>query len=196
MVDSVSVATTFQAKLAEAGVIFCSFSDAVHNHPDLVRAHLGSVVPYKDNFFATLNSAVFTDGSFCCVPKGVYCPMELSTSFRINSAGTGQFERTLIVAEDGATTSQVSTRPRSTTLTGTSGSKTLRSRSRTSSTSGDPDVSDCSRAGGSTPIARLGRGRPAGHSGSTQAGGVDLRSVREKQVLVRLVGIGVDSATE
>ncbi|MDA8039534.1 MAG: Fe-S cluster assembly protein SufB [Actinomycetota bacterium] len=102
VVDSVSVATTFQARLAEAGVIFSSFSDAVRNHPDLVRAHLGSVVPYKDNFFAALNSAVFTDGSFCYVPAGVHCPMELSTYFRINSAGTGQFERTLIIAEAGA----------------------------------------------------------------------------------------------
>jgi Fe-S cluster assembly protein SufB len=105
VVDSVSVATTFQAKLAEAGVIFCSFSEAVRSHPDLVRAYLGSVVSYRDNFFATLNSAVFTDGSFCYVPKGVRCPMELSTYFRINAAGTGQFERTLIVAEDGASVS-------------------------------------------------------------------------------------------
>ncbi len=105
IVDSVSVATTFKAKLAEVGVIFCSFSDAVQNHPDLVRAYLGSVVPYRDNFFATLNSAVFTDGSFCYIPKGVRCPMELSTYFRINQADTGQFERTLIVAEDGATVS-------------------------------------------------------------------------------------------
>ncbi|MGH9303006.1 MAG: Fe-S cluster assembly protein SufB [Acidimicrobiales bacterium] len=102
VVDSVSVATTFKAKLAEAGVIFSSFSDAVRSHPDLVRAYLGSVVPYRDNFFASLNSAVFTDGSFCFVPKGVHCPMELSTYFRINAAETGQFERTLIVAEDGA----------------------------------------------------------------------------------------------
>jgi Fe-S cluster assembly protein SufB len=105
VVDSVSVATTFQAKLAEAGVIFCSFSQAVRDHPDLVRAYLGSVVPYRDNFFASLNSAVFTDGSFCYVPKGVACPMELSTYFRINAAGTGQFERTLIVAEEGASVS-------------------------------------------------------------------------------------------
>jgi Fe-S cluster assembly protein SufB len=102
IVDSVSVATTFQKKLAEAGVIFCSFSEAVQNHPDLVRTYLGSVVPYRDNFFATLNSAVFTDGSFCYIPKGVHCPMELSTYFRINAANTGQFERTLIVAEAGA----------------------------------------------------------------------------------------------
>ncbi|MGH8210201.1 MAG: Fe-S cluster assembly protein SufB, partial [Steroidobacteraceae bacterium] len=102
VVDSVSVATTFQAKLAEVGVIFCSFSEAVRKHPDMVRAYLGSVVPYRDNFFAALNSAVFSDGSFCFVPKGVRCPMELSTYFRINSAGTGQFERTLIVAEDRA----------------------------------------------------------------------------------------------
>ena len=102
VVDSVSVATTFQARLAEAGVIFCSFSQAVRDHPDLVRAYLGSVVPYRDNFFAALNSAVFTDGSFCYVPEGVVCPMELSTYFRINAAGTGQFERTLIVAERGA----------------------------------------------------------------------------------------------
>ncbi|HET9128582.1 MAG TPA: Fe-S cluster assembly protein SufB [Propionibacteriaceae bacterium] len=105
VVDSVSVATTFQARLAEAGVIFCSFSQAVRDHPDLVRAYLGSVVPFRDNFFAALNSAVFTDGSFCYVPKGVACPMELSTYFRINAAGTGQFERTLIVAEEGASVS-------------------------------------------------------------------------------------------
>jgi Fe-S cluster assembly protein SufB len=100
--DSVSVATTFKEKLQEVGVIFCSFSDAVRNHPDLVRKWLGSVVPYTDNFFATLNSAVFTDGSFCYIPRGVRCPMELSTYFRINAANTGQFERTLIVAEEGA----------------------------------------------------------------------------------------------
>jgi len=100
--DSVSVATTFKAKLAEAGVIFCSFSEAVKSHPDLVKKWLGSVVPYTDNFYATLNSAVFTDGSFCYVPKGVRCPMELSTYFRINAVDTGQFERTLIVAEEGS----------------------------------------------------------------------------------------------
>jgi Fe-S cluster assembly protein SufB len=100
--DSVSVATTFKEKLAEKGVIFCSFSEAVRNHPELVKKYLGSVVPYSDNFFATLNSAVFSDGSFCYVPKGVRCPMELSTYFRINAADTGQFERTLIVAEEGA----------------------------------------------------------------------------------------------
>ncbi len=103
--DSVSVATTFRTELAKVGVIFCSFSDAVQNHPDLVQKYLGSVVPYTDNFFATLNSAVFTDGSFCYIPKGVRCPMELSTYFRINSANTGQFERTLIVADEGATVS-------------------------------------------------------------------------------------------
>src|SRR3989440_2905694 len=100
--DSVSVATTFKAKLAEAGVIFCSFSEAVQKHPDLVKKYLGTVVPYTDNFFASLNSAVFSDGSFVYVPKGVRCPMELSTYFRINAAETGQFERTLIVAEEGA----------------------------------------------------------------------------------------------
>ena len=100
--DSVSVATTFKAKLAEAGVIFCSFTEAVQKHPDLVKKYLGSVVPYTDNFFATLNSAVFSDGSFVYVPKGVRCPMELSTYFRINAAETGQFERTLIVADEGA----------------------------------------------------------------------------------------------
>ena len=100
--DSVSVATTFQAELAKVGVIFCSFSDAVKNHPELVRKYLGSVVPYTDNYFATLNSAVFSDGSFCYIPKGVRCPMELSTYFRINSANTGQFERTLIIADEGA----------------------------------------------------------------------------------------------
>jgi Fe-S cluster assembly protein SufB len=100
--DSVSVATTFKDRLAKAGVIFCSFSDAVQNHPALVEQYLGGVVPYTDNFFATLNSAVFTDGSFVYVPKGVRCPMELSTYFRINAAKTGQFERTLIVADEGS----------------------------------------------------------------------------------------------
>ena len=100
--DSVSVATTFRAELEKVGVIFCSFSEAVQKHPELVRQYLGTVVPYSDNYFATLNSAVFSDGSFCFIPKGVRCPMELSTYFRINSANTGQFERTLIVAEEGA----------------------------------------------------------------------------------------------
>jgi Fe-S cluster assembly protein SufB len=100
--DSVSVATTFQEKLAELGIIFCSFSEAVRKHPDLVERYLGSVVPYTDNFFAALNSAVFSDGSFCYIPKGVRCPMELSTYFRINTAGSGQFERTLIVADEGS----------------------------------------------------------------------------------------------
>ncbi len=100
--DSISVATTFQSELAELGIIFCSFSDAVKNHPDLIKQYLGSVVPYRDNFFATLNSAVFTDGSFCYIPKGVHCPMELSTYFRINQANTGQFERTLIIADEGS----------------------------------------------------------------------------------------------
>ncbi len=100
--DSVSVATTFKKKLAEAGVIFCSFSEAVTEHPELVRKYLGTVVPYRDNFFATLNSAVFSDGSFVYVPKGVRCPMELSTYFRINAANTGQFERTLIIADEGS----------------------------------------------------------------------------------------------
>jgi Fe-S cluster assembly protein SufB len=103
--DSVSVATTFKGKLAEMGVIFCSFSEALQNHPDLVQKYLGSVVPYTDNFFAALNSAVFTDGSFCYIPKGVRCPMELSTYFRINAAETGQFERTLIIAEERASVS-------------------------------------------------------------------------------------------
>ena len=100
--DSVSVATTFRTKLAELGIIFCSFSEAVQEHPDLVRKYLGTVVPYSDNFFATLNSAVFSDGSFAYIPKGVRCPMELSTYFRINARNTGQFERTLLIAEDGA----------------------------------------------------------------------------------------------
>jgi Fe-S cluster assembly protein SufB len=100
--DSVSVGTTFRAKLAELGIIFCSFSEAVQEHPDLVRKYLGTVVPYSDNFFATLNSAVFSDGSFAYIPKGVRCPMELSTYFRINAQNTGQFERTLLIAEDGA----------------------------------------------------------------------------------------------
>ncbi|ADO69573.1 Fe-S cluster assembly protein SufB [Stigmatella aurantiaca] len=103
--DSVSVATTFKDKLAKAGVIFCSFSEAVREHPELIRRYLGTVVPYSDNYFAALNSAVFSDGSFCYVPKGVRCPMELSTYFRINAAETGQFERTLIVADEGSTVS-------------------------------------------------------------------------------------------
>lgn len=100
VMDSVSVKTTFKEKLAELGVIFCSFSEAVHNYPDLVKKYMGSVVSYRDNFFAALNSAVFSDGSFVYIPKGVRCPMELSTYFRINAANTGQFERTLIVADD------------------------------------------------------------------------------------------------
>lgn len=100
--DSVSVATTFKAKLAEKGIIFCSFSEALQTHPELVRQYLGTVVPYTDNFFATLNSAVFSDGSFVYIPKGVRCPMELSTYFRINAKNTGQFERTLIIAEEGS----------------------------------------------------------------------------------------------
>jgi len=103
--DSVSVATTFKEKLAELGIIFCSMSDAIREHPDLVRKYLGSVVPYTDNFFASLNSAVFSDGSFAYIPKGVRCPMELSTYFRINARETGQFERTLIVADGGASVS-------------------------------------------------------------------------------------------
>ena len=103
--DSVSVGTTFKEKLAELGIIFCSFSEAVQEHPALVERYLGSVVPHTDNFFAALNSAVFSDGSFCYVPKGVRCPMELSTYFRINTAGAGQFERTLIVADEGSTVS-------------------------------------------------------------------------------------------
>ncbi len=105
--DSVSVGTTFKAKLAELGIIFGSFSEAVREHPDLVRKYLGSVVPYSDNYFATLNSAVFSDGSFAYIPKGVRCPMELSTYFRINAASTGQFERTLIVADEGASVSDL-----------------------------------------------------------------------------------------
>jgi Fe-S cluster assembly protein SufB len=103
--DSVSVATTFKDKLAEKGVIFCSFSEAVHNHPELVKKYLGSVVPAGDNFYAALNSAVFSDGSFVYIPKGVRCPMELSTYFRINARNTGQFERTLIIAEEGSSVS-------------------------------------------------------------------------------------------
>jgi len=102
VIDSVSVKTTFTETLSKYGVIFCSFSDAVQNHPDLVKQYMGSVVPSNDNFFAALNSAVFSDGSFCYIPKGVRCPVELSTYFRINAANTGQFERTLIVADEGA----------------------------------------------------------------------------------------------
>jgi Fe-S cluster assembly protein SufB len=102
VLDSVSVATTFKDELAKHGVIFCSFSEAVRNHPELVKKYLGTVVPTNDNFFAALNSAVFSDGSFCYIPKGVRCPMELSTYFRINTAGAGQFERTLIIADEGS----------------------------------------------------------------------------------------------
>ncbi len=102
VIDSVSVATTFKEKLGELGVIFCSFSEAVREHPELIKKYLGSVVPINDNYFAALNAAVFSDGSFCYIPKGVRCPMELSTYFRINAANTGQFERTLIVAEEGS----------------------------------------------------------------------------------------------
>ena len=102
VIDSVSVKTTFKEVLAEKGIIFCSFSEAIHEHPELIKQYMGSVVPYTDNYFAALNSAVFTDGSFCYIPKGVRCPMELSTYFRINTAGTGQFERTLIIADENA----------------------------------------------------------------------------------------------
>ena len=100
VVDSVSVATTFQKELKKLGIIFCPISEAIQKHPDLVKKYLGSVVPISDNYYATLNSAVFTDGSFCYIPKGVKCPMELSTYFRINEAGTGQFERTLVIADE------------------------------------------------------------------------------------------------
>ena len=100
VMDSVSVATSFKEKLSELGIIFCSFSEAVHNHPDLVKKYMGSVVPHTDNYYSALNSAVFSDGSFCYIPKGVRCPMELSTYFRINESGTGQFERTLLIADE------------------------------------------------------------------------------------------------
>jgi len=102
VIDSVSVKTTFKEKLGELGIIFSSFSEAVHEHPELIKKYMGSVIPYTDNYYSALNSAVFTDGSFCYIPKGVRCPMELSTYFRINASGTGQFERTLIVADEGA----------------------------------------------------------------------------------------------
>lgn len=102
IIDSVSVKTTFREELSKLGIIFCSFSEALQEHPDLIKKYMGSVVPYTDNYYAALNGAVFSDGSFCYIPKGVRCPMELSTYFRINSAGTGQFERTLIVADEGA----------------------------------------------------------------------------------------------
>ncbi len=100
--DSVSIGTTFKAELAKKGIIFCSFSEAIQDHPDMVRQYMGSVVPYTDNFYAALNSAVFSDGSFCYIPKGVRCPMELTTYFRINSSESGQFERTLIIADEGS----------------------------------------------------------------------------------------------
>ncbi len=102
VMDSVSVKTTFKETLAEKGIVFCSMSEAIRDYPELIRKYLGSVVPYTDNFYAALNAAVFSDGSFCYIPRGVHSPMELSTYFRINAAGTGQFERTLIVAEEGA----------------------------------------------------------------------------------------------
>ncbi len=103
--DSVSISTSYQEELEEFGIIFCSFSEAIKEHPELIRKYLGRVVPYKDNFFAALNAAVFSDGSFCYIPKGVKCPLDLSTYFRINAAGTGQFERTLLIAEEGSTVS-------------------------------------------------------------------------------------------
>ena len=102
VMDSVSVATTFKETLSKKGIIFCSISEAIQNHPDLVKKYLGTVIPKKDNYYAALNSAVFSDGSFCYIPKGVKCPMELSTYFRINQAGTGQFERTLVIADEGS----------------------------------------------------------------------------------------------
>ncbi len=102
VVDSVSVATSFKEKLGELGIIFCSISEAIQEHPELVRKYIGTVVPQTDNYYAALNSAVFTDGSFCYIPKGTRCPMELSTYFRINQAGTGQFERTLLIADEGS----------------------------------------------------------------------------------------------
>ena len=102
VIDSVSVATSFKDTLSEKGIIFCSISEAIQNHPELVRKYIGTVVPQKDNYYAALNSAVFSDGSFCYIPKGVKCPMELSTYFRINQAGTGQFERTLLIADKGS----------------------------------------------------------------------------------------------
>src|SRR5690606_8247391 len=102
VMDSVSVGTTFKKTLAEIGIIFCPISEAIREHPELVKKYIGSVVPKKDNFYAALNSAVFSDGSFCYIPKGVKCPMELSTYFRINQAGTGQFERTLVIADKGS----------------------------------------------------------------------------------------------
>ena len=102
VMDSVSVATSFKEKLGELGIIFCSFSDAVQNHPELVKKYMGTVIPTQDNYYAALNAAVFTDGSFCYIPKGVRCPMELSTYFRINAGGTGQFERTLVIADEGS----------------------------------------------------------------------------------------------
>ena len=101
VMDSVSVATTFRETLAKDGIIFCSISDAIKDYPDLVKKYIGKVIPKTDNFYAALNSAVFSDGSFCYIPKGVKCPMELSTYFRINQAGTGQFERTLVIADEG-----------------------------------------------------------------------------------------------
>ena len=100
VMDSVSVATTFKETLAEKGIIFCSISEAIKDHPELVKKYIGTVIPFRDNYFAALNSAVFSDGSFCYIPKGVRCPMELSTYFRINQAGTGQFERTLVIADE------------------------------------------------------------------------------------------------
>ena len=102
VIDSVSIGTTFKEQLAEQGIIFCSITEAIQDHPDLVKKYMGSVVPMTDNYFAALNSAVFTDGSFCYIPKGVRCPMELSTYFRINAENTGQFERTLLIADEGA----------------------------------------------------------------------------------------------
>jgi Fe-S cluster assembly protein SufB len=161
--DSVSVATTFKDKLAELGIIFCPFSEAAQEHPELVRKYLGSVVPYTDNFFATLNSAVFTDGSFCYIPKGVRCPMELSTYFRINAQSTGQFERTLIIAEPGSYVSYLegcTAPPRSSTQPSRTGIPATR-MARAAFTTLLPSAAS---AWGATPISRgrrWKRGRPS-----------------------------------
>jgi len=187
--DSVSVATTFKEALAKEGIIFCSISEAIREHPDLVREYLGSVVPYSDNYYATLNSAVFSDGSFVYVPKGVRCPMELSTYFRINAKNTGQFERTLIIADEGAYVSYLEgcTAPmRDENQLHAAASSSSRSRTRPSSTApsktGIPATRRPARAASSTsspsaasakattPRSPGPRSRPAARSrGSTRA---------------------------
>ena len=169
--DSVSVATTFREELSKHGIIFCAISEAIREHPELVRQYLGSVVPYNDNFFAALNSAVFTDGSFAYIPKGVRCPLELSTYFRINASATGQFERTLIIADEGSYTPRSWSSWRS--MTRRSSTRRSRTGIRATRTDGAASTTSLRSAGPAAAGTRRSRGprwRPAQRSpGSTPA---------------------------